>query len=592
MKKTPFLMLFVCLSFLGILVTAATLEAQGQHARIEAGRYQSARLKSARLKSARLKSARSESVRVREYLQQITASEPSLPQVKNWIDQLGDNEYSKRNAATKSLSELPRIPLDQLVEATRSTNLERASRATRILKFVLPRRRQNVNEALRVIDQFEVGGLANEVLMVVQFILDAEANDSTSKFVKDESDSGSKNLLRLARTALVKTVGPEDLPLLRFAIENESSLRRIAIFALSSKGLSSTLGVREQIDKIWNTGSPSYRLASTEALLARGDRDALERLVILLESKESNIRSLAARRLWHATGQNLEFDANSRKELRREQVDAWRAWVDEFGANSRIRTSVVFSKKWWGRTLVANYVSNAVIEYDLEGNKTWRVRVEKASGCWGLHTGERVVYGGSTLVVYASGDGPPRELWRLNERCEASPLLDGDLLVWGESGVKRFERTGRKLWEIKELVWKGKKLTPHEANMLPNGNISVVCRANPKGRKKNAALEINQLGEVVRELSCRGKPFQRLPNGNELVGIKGGRVVEIDPAGKAVWSYGLDERFVAWAQRLPNGDTLVADRFSAVDYPLRVIRPDGTTVWSKYVGHVSQAHRY
>ena len=123
-----------------------------------------------------------------------------------------------------------------------------------------------------------------------------------------------------------------------------------------------------------------------------GDRGSLDRFVTLLESDEVKVRAKAARRLWLATGQHFAFDENEPSEKRLKQVAAWRAWVDEFGAKAQIRTDVAFrNRSTWGRTLVASYVFNDVSEYDLAGNRTWRVRLVDANGCWGLETGERVV---------------------------------------------------------------------------------------------------------------------------------------------------------------------------------------------------------
>ncbi len=395
------------------------------------------------------------------------------------------------------------------------------------------------------------------------------------------------SIQNLAEQALLDTVTADDLPTLDAAIESSPASRTIAVHALSSKRLTGVDGITERLDALWKADDPVLRLASAASLLAREDRRALDRLVTLLESEDAEVRGRAVGRLWRATGQRLAFDARAPVAKRLRQIAAWRAWIDVSGAVAEIRTDVVFTRTW-GRTLVASMLEDSVAEFDLAGKETWRVELEDADRCWGMATGERVVssWNASALVVYAPGDGPPRELWRLRERCEGIPLPNGDILVHDLWHVRRYDRTGRELWKTR-VLWEGKLRRPLDVDILPNGNVRVLFKKafKPGPEIADTAVEMDESGRVVRELPYdpKDKLLARLPNGNALVRIEdtsgewprvGRRIEERDPTGKVVWSY-TSENPVRSAQRLPNGDTLITGGAST---PVSAISPDGETV--------------
>jgi len=103
------------------------------------------------------------------------------------------------------------------------------------------------------------------------------------------------------------------------------------------------------------------------------------------------------------------------------------------------------------------------------------------------------------------------------------------------------------------------------ARRLDNGHYLVAHYG------LNVVREYDAAGKVIREIPAAGGPHSavRLPNGNTLIscadGPGGARVFEIDPADKIVWQVQGDElpgvslRFPAGLERLPNGNTLVAN---------------------------------
>jgi hypothetical protein len=104
-------------------------------------------------------------------------------------------------------------------------------------------------------------------------------------------------------------------------------------------------------------------------------------------------------------------------------------------------------------------------------------------------------------------------------------------------------------WETRRPVWawgRGEIIGPHDATVLPNGNILVFD--NGLGRKWSRAVEMNPLtGRIVWEHGGPGEGSfytrtrganQRLSNGNTiLVESDDGRAFEVTPGGKTVWEF-------------------------------------------------------
>ena len=162
--------------------------------------------------------------------------------------------------------------------------------------------------------------------------------------------------------------------------------------------------------------------------------------------------------------------------------------------------------------------------------------------------------------------------------CNAGRLLEVDpagrvvkalnLLPAGTAGGHAYMRNARKLAN-------GNYLVAHYG-------LKVVREYDPEGR-------------LVREIPAAGGPHSavRLPNGNTLSacadGPGGSRVFEVDAAGKTVWQAqgrelpGVTLKFMAGLERLPNGDTLMANWLGHNQFgttaDLFEVTPDKRVVW-------------
>jgi len=128
------------------------------------------------------------------------------------------------------------------------------------------------------------------------------------------------------------------------------------------------------------------------------------------------------------------------------------------------------------------------------------------------------------------------------------------------------------------------------ARKLENGNYLVAHF----GLK--VVREYDPQGKVVREIPAPGGPHTaiRLPDGNTLIscgdGKGGSRVFEIDAHDKVVWEVrngdlpGVSLKFMAGLQRLPNGNTVMANwlghnQFGNAPHLIEVT-PDKKVVWT------------
>jgi hypothetical protein len=211
-------------------------------------------------------------------------------------------------------------------------------------------------------------------------------------------------------------------------------------------------------------------------------------------------------------------------------------------------------------------------------------------------------------------------------------LPNGNLLFNTGHGVKEVSRDNRVIFEYqsKSEIYACQRLTNgntfigecNSGRLLevePAGKITKELRLLPEGkdgghtymrnarRLENGHYLIAHYGEqVVREYDAEGKTVLtipanggphsvvRLPNGHTLIScgdMPGGpRLFEVDKEGKPVWQLqngdlpGVSLKFLAGFQRLPNGNTVIANwlghgQFGKAPHLIEVT-PDKRVVWT------------
>jgi hypothetical protein len=136
----------------------------------------------------------------------------------------------------------------------------------------------------------------------------------------------------------------------------------------------------------------------------------------------------------------------------------------------------------------------------------------------------------------------------------------------------------------------GGHLYMRNARRLPDGHYLVTHYGEQVVREYDAD------GKAVLTIPAAGGPHSavRLPNGHTLISCGdmpgGSRVFEVDTAGKTVWQVqggdlpGISLKFIAGFQRLPNGNTVIAnwlghDQFGKAPHLIE-ISPDKRVVWT------------
>jgi len=148
----------------------------------------------------------------------------------------------------------------------------------------------------------------------------------------------------------------------------------------------------------------------------------------------------------------------------------------------------------------------------------------------------------------------------------------GKLLVGGSGHVMILSPEGKVLWEHKTAL-------VHDAWMLPSGNILYA-----DGGVTEVTPDHKVVFQYKSEVTQGGGAYacQRLENGNTMIGENStGRILEVDPAGKVVFTLQLapakqgDHSNMRLARKLKNGNYLVCLKGAKV---LREVTPKGDTV--------------
>lgn len=197
-----------------------------------------------------------------------------------------------------------------------------------------------------------------------------------------------------------------------------------------------------------------------------------------------------------------------------------------------------------------------VVEVDPQGKVVWKYDAKPGAGeRVEIHAFQRLP-DGSTMIV-ESGRG------RIIEVDAAGTIVRTVMLKRDHPDAHRDTRLVRK---------------------LPNGHYLAAQEGDL------AVREYGGDGKVVWEYDAGKRLYSaiRLENGNTLLGMGDGHsVIEVDPAGKTVWSLGEQElpgiqlAWITMVERLPNGNTFIVNCHAGPENPqLLEVTPDKKVVWT------------
>lgn len=182
------------------------------------------------------------------------------------------------------------------------------------------------------------------------------------------------------------------------------------------------------------------------------------------------------------------------------------------------------------------------------------------------------------------------------EECHSVQRLPDGLTLIEDPAHRRLievDRDGKIIKEIKLKIGHDKvHHVARQCRKMPDGTYLVAQEAD------RAVVQYSPEGTVLKRIPIEGMVYgvSRLKNGNLLIGTGGGentgkRVIEIDAAGRVVWSFeptdfpadtNLD--WVLGAQRLSNGNTLIPNFLghgkNGKGISLLEVTPDKRVVWT------------
>ncbi|HWH72123.1 MAG TPA: hypothetical protein VNT26_22360 [Candidatus Sulfotelmatobacter sp.] len=241
-----------------------------------------------------------------------------------------------------------------------------------------------------------------------------------------------------------------------------------------------------------------------------------------------------------------------------------------------------------------DYTQGKVFIVSREGKVEWEYPATTCNDIWVLPNGNLLFNTGRGVREVTCGKKVVFDYQSPSEIYACQRLTNGNTFV-GECNAGRLLEVDPAAKIVKEVRLlpegqDGGHLFMRNARRLDNGNYLVAHY----GLK--IVREYDPQGRVLREIPAAGGPHSviRLPNGNTLIacgdGPGGSKVFEVDQHGKTVWQVQGDEspgtslKFMAGLQRLPNGNTVMANwlghgQFGQAPHLIEVT-PDKKVVWT------------
>ena len=429
------------------------------------------------------------------------------------------------------------------------------------------RRADVLANALGVIRQKKIKGLAGKILRLAP-LYDKEYLSTTA-----------------AQTILASAKVPEDMATLKAAVEGENPLAQfVAAGPLARLAPSEA---KEPLAKLLSSPDDRVKLAAARGLADLGERTPLPVLVALLESENPRIRQYSHETLRALSAQQIAFASEAPPDERAKTVTQWKEWLAKEGEKATLKTPLPDLALRLGRTLIASQAQAMVVELDANFKVRSTIRVPNPWGVWGLPNGNRLVsiYVQNKVVEYNEAGkevwskdglpGPPYSVQRLENGSTLIACADVNQLV--EVAPDGTTKTITGPWN--------RNARPVFARRLESGNTLVALQ------NEQRIVELDNAGKVVFDVRDMNGPSSctRLENGNTLiVQMFNNQVIEVDAKGKkTAWQVKIPLQNPTDAQRLPSGNTLIADIMG-----LHEVDPAGNLVREHRLTNVSGISSY
>jgi hypothetical protein len=493
-----------------------------------------------------------------------TPSADDQTKLAELIKRLGDDAYTVREKASEELTAAGRVALPLLKEAVHDPDLEVSRRAERILQQLESGNDlQVVLASARLLAARKPAGAVEAVLAYLPFVEDPSAEEELHETLdvvglsKDRADA-----------LLVK------------ALSDKNALRRAA--AAWVVGRSADKEQRGLVRERLKDDDARVRLRAAQGLLAGKEGEALPALVALVGDAPPHLARQAEEVLFGVAREKApsvsvgEGSEAERKKCR----EAWEAWYRADGVKIDL-ARLDAEPRLLGLTLCVAWDSDGVatgrvFEIDKDGKERWSVSdvSNPVDAC--VIRGERFLVAEQSAQRVTERDLKGKVLW---EHKVTDSLVSCKRLPNGNTWIVTYNQIMEVTKDNKVLYTHGSKhgWISHAAK-LRNGNIGYMTYSGQ-------LVEIDAKGTEIKMIKIDSGAvglikFEQLPNGNFLVPQQQqGKLQELDPTGKVVWSFDMPNPSAA--KRLPNGNTLVC---SYQGRKVVEVTRAGKVVWEKSPG--------
>jgi hypothetical protein len=478
------------------------------------------------------------------------------------VRQLGSENFERREEATKELIQRAEPALPFLRRVLRDPDAEVARRALLCMEEIISRSK---GPALPLAAARRLARLAPPQAVAVLLAYLPFADDAA---VEEEAAQALAALFKPAE---------EDLLWKAALASTQPAVRAAAARVLAAKGNSNQ---RLAVRPLLTDPDPGVRFRAADGLVSARHSEAVGTLIRLLDDgpidqalqSEEVLLLLAENK--GPGGSVLEGGAGGRTKCRL----AWEAWWDRHASQVDLARAAE-RHQGMGLTLCVEYNTGRVWECGRDGRLRWELTGLQGPMEAQVLPGGRVLIAESNNHTVSERDLQGNVRWQ--RRLDAQPtgcqrLPNGHVFVSTYNGVQEFDREGKEVFSFK-LPRGSNAICKHRNGHVLYALESEIVEADSSGRNvRSIPLPKNSMYVGIQDL-----PGDRFLLANSSTG----QVLEVDAAGKVVWSASVPG--ACGVSRLANGHTLVGVHNRVVE-----LNRDGHTVWERATaGYIRRVHR-